>query len=412
MKVLISAYGCEPNRGSEPGIGWHWALETARLGHEVWVLTRANNRETIEAELAKSPPIKNLHFLYYDLPLWVRWWKKGNRRVHLYYFFWQWGAYLLAKRVHKAERFERVQHVTFSSIILPIFMGNLKIPFVFGPVGGGDRAPWRLRMRYSWRGWIKDGVRDLAISLIRINPIILRSFKQAERIYVTSEATLSLLPRKYRQKAVVQLSIAFSSEEMLRLPEKPPSDPINNNHVKVLYGGRLVYWKGMDLGLPAFAQLQREVPDARLTIVGKGPDEQRLRTLAQKLGVADQIDWIPWVDRKELPVIFTSHDVCLFPSLHESGGMVALEAMSHSLPVVCFAIGGPATTVNETCGLKVETKGLSADQAILAMADCMIQLARDPLWLHRLSKGAAKRAKEFSWPSLVARLYSECNNSD
>jgi len=68
MKVLMSAYACEPNKGSEPGIGWNWVLETARLGHEVWVLTRANNRANIETELAKLPPIKNLKFLYYDLP--------------------------------------------------------------------------------------------------------------------------------------------------------------------------------------------------------------------------------------------------------------------------------------------------------------------------------------------------------
>ena len=49
MRVLLSAYACEPNKGSEAGVGWHWALEIARLGHEVWALTRANNRAPIEA---------------------------------------------------------------------------------------------------------------------------------------------------------------------------------------------------------------------------------------------------------------------------------------------------------------------------------------------------------------------------
>ena len=48
LKILYSAYACEPGRGSEPGVGWHWAVETARLGHEVWVITRANNRGVIE----------------------------------------------------------------------------------------------------------------------------------------------------------------------------------------------------------------------------------------------------------------------------------------------------------------------------------------------------------------------------
>ena len=50
MKILVSAYACEPGKGSEPGAGWLWARAAARR-HEVWVLTRANNREAIEAAL-------------------------------------------------------------------------------------------------------------------------------------------------------------------------------------------------------------------------------------------------------------------------------------------------------------------------------------------------------------------------
>ena len=112
-KILLSAYACEPGKGSEPGVGWHWALELARLGHEVWVLTRAKNRPAVEAELVKMPHKANLHFLYYDLPAWARWWKKGSRGIHLYYVLWQWGAYRLATQVHPRERFDIVHHITF-----------------------------------------------------------------------------------------------------------------------------------------------------------------------------------------------------------------------------------------------------------------------------------------------------------
>ena len=50
MKILLSAYACEPNKGSEPAVGWNWAQGLVKLGHEVWVLTRTNNQQTIEAE--------------------------------------------------------------------------------------------------------------------------------------------------------------------------------------------------------------------------------------------------------------------------------------------------------------------------------------------------------------------------
>ena len=67
MRVLISAYACEPDSGSEPGVGWNWSVQAARHGHDVVVITRANNREAIEAEMRREP-IAGIEFVYLDLP--------------------------------------------------------------------------------------------------------------------------------------------------------------------------------------------------------------------------------------------------------------------------------------------------------------------------------------------------------
>jgi hypothetical protein len=173
MKILLSAYACEPNKGSEPGVGWNWALALVRRGHMVWVVTRKNNQVSIELELAKlgETYVSNLHFFYYDLPSWATWWKKARRGVHLYYLLWQWGAYQLAKKKHSTQTFELVHHITFVSVRQPSFMGNLKIPFIFGPVAGGEHAPWPLRNGFGWQGWLKDLVRDFANLLVRLKQI-------------------------------------------------------------------------------------------------------------------------------------------------------------------------------------------------------------------------------------------------
>ena len=70
-RILLSAYACEPGKGSEPAVGWMWATELAAAGHEVWVLTREANRSSIEAVI---PPLNadRLHFHYCDLPHWAR----------------------------------------------------------------------------------------------------------------------------------------------------------------------------------------------------------------------------------------------------------------------------------------------------------------------------------------------------
>lgn len=411
MKLLLSAYACEPNKGSEPGVGWEWALEISRLGHEVWVLTRTNNRASIETELKKAPHNKNLHFFYFDLPSWARWWKKGERGIHLYYLLWQWGAYLLAKKVHKVENFERVHHITFVSMRQPSFMGNLGIPFIFGPASGGEHAPWNLRKSYSWRNWIWDGLRDISNLMICVDPLMRRTFKQAEQIYVTSAWNRSLVPPKYREKVSVMLAIGFNSNEMPGLTEPHSAEPSNKNLFKVLYVGNLLYVKGMQLGIPAFARLLKKKPDAKLTIAGSGPNEQQWKTIAENLGVKDRIDWIPKQARRNLSELYATHDVFLYPSLHDSGGIVILEALAHKLPVACLNLWGAGVMVNETCGIKVETDGLDEEQVIQELADHLFQLANDPEKLHRLSEGAINRAEKFQWSAVVGRVYQELNGT-
>ena len=84
MKILAFAYACEPQKGSEPGAGWGWARLLARLG-DTWIITRANNKEAIEAELSSTPEAGSLHFVYVDLSERARSWKRGQRGIRLYY---------------------------------------------------------------------------------------------------------------------------------------------------------------------------------------------------------------------------------------------------------------------------------------------------------------------------------------
>ena len=72
-RILLSAYACEPEKGSEQGVGWGWVGVISKFA-EVWVVTRANNEEITKAYLRENPN-PNLHFIYVDLPGWMRFWK-------------------------------------------------------------------------------------------------------------------------------------------------------------------------------------------------------------------------------------------------------------------------------------------------------------------------------------------------
>ncbi len=293
MKVLLSAYACEPNKGSEPGVGWNWVIEVARLGHEVWVLTRSNNQEVIEAELAKGGYPKNLHFLYYDLPNWAKWWKKGGRGIYLYYLLWQWGAYKKAKSAHKKISFDLVHHITFGVIRQPSFIGRLDIPFIFGPVGGGERAPWCLRKNYGFRGHIKDILRDILNFFIKFDPMMQSTFRKANIIYVKTRSSQSLVPIKYYYKTRIQLEIGIYQANKIKTATK-----CKKTGLRLLYVGRFLYWKGMSLSIHAVALALKSNPNIHLTMIGKGSEEKRWRRLCDKLGISDHVEWLPWLPQK------------------------------------------------------------------------------------------------------------------
>lgn len=404
MRILLSAYACEPNKGSEPGIGWNWALEAAKYNHEIWVLTRANNKQTIEAYFQSHSKPGRLNFIYYDLPVWLRWWKRGESLIHLYYLFWQFGAYARARQLERQVDFESVHHITFGVLRQPSFMGRLGLPFVFGPGGGGERTPQALRKSYSGKGQLLDWLRDVTNYLTRFDPFLRDTFRRATIIYIRSPDSLHLIPRQYRHKVRYHIEMGVDPSTF-HPPDGMMAPRAENSPIKLLFVGRLVYWKGMHLGLRAYARLIRNGLNASLTMVGEGPEEQPLRKLADKLGIRNRIEWVPWIEQATLPALYRDHDLFLFPSLHDSSPAVLLEAMSSGLPVVCLKLGGPGIMVTREAGLAIETRGRTESEVVDALVEGLSDLIQDRTLRNRLSRGALAHSKSYHWSERVAEIY-------
>lgn len=400
MRVLISAYACEPNKGSEPGVGWNWVAELTDQGHCVWVITRSNNRSAIDTALAEHPR-PNLQVRYVDLPKDLSRWKKGRRGIHLYYLLWQIAAFRLAWRLTRQMAFDRIHHVTFVSVRQPSFLGLLGSRFVFGPVAGGERIPSKLRQGLPWRIRLAELARDVANAWVRFDPFLAITFATAERIYVTSVETKRLLPAWARGKAEVQLAIGvdrpIAQAPHVRGPEKLD--------LRLLYVGELRHLKGIHLALKAFAGVAKRFPDARFTIVGHGPAEGWLRGLAQDLEVGTRIDWIGWIPRDQVVELYRLHDLLLFPSLRDSGGMVVLEAMSNGLPALCLRLGGPGIMVDSSCGYVVPADGLAEDVVVADLSGSLERLLANADLRMQLSLGALVRAESLRWARTVETIY-------
>lgn len=176
---------------------------------------------------------------------------------------------------------------------------------------------------------------------------------------------------------------------------------------RVLYVGRLLYWKGLHLSLPAFRYLVTRWPNAHFTIVGSGPEERFFRSLAEKLCLSKNIDWISCVDHRKLPTIYADHDVFLFPSLHDSSGNAVLEALAAGLPVVCLDLGGPSCIVDNSCGRVIDTQNSGRRAVINALGQSLVDLAGDSTLLQKISSNAINRAREYEWSSVVRSISKE-----
>lgn len=282
LKVLVSAYACEPDKGSEPGVGWHWAKQIARF-HEVWVITRANNKKSIERELRRNPD-PNLHFVYYDVPQWLSFWKKNGRGLYLYYLLWQIGTYRIAQRQISDSKFDLIHCVTFGNFWLPTFLPFLPVPFVWGPVGGGEQIPRQFRKEYTLKAKLVEFSRDVILATLKINPLFLYSCKRSILIIARTEETLRRIPLQYRYKTVKLLETGTRPRHIdTALKQQVPAI------IQIMAVGRLIHWKGFDLALKAFAKVYRKHEQVQMLIAGDGPEERRLKQLSNQLGVFDQV---------------------------------------------------------------------------------------------------------------------------
>jgi len=399
-RVLLSAYACEPGRGSEPGVGWSWATELARLGHHVTVVTRAANRRAIEQETPRLS--QTISFLYYDLPPWIQHWRSSPGGKALYYILWQWLVVRRVRQLFSALPFDVVQHVTYVSARYPSFMAALGIPFWFGPVSGGEVVPPLLRAGFSAGQKRREWLRDISNFLVALDPLMRRTFRQAERILVTRD-TLALVPRRWRHKSTVRLAIGLSEHSSTATNCPPKRNAYDN--FRVLYAGRLLEWKGVDIALRAVAQVRQSHPQIRFTIVGDGPAKGKLAVLTRELGLEDIVSWVGWLPQRAVLDHYRTADVLLFPSLRDSGGMVVLESLAHGVPVLCTDLGGPGIIVNRTCGRAIATAGRNPEQLACEMARSLFEIIAVPSVLDSLSYGAKVRAREFNFQDLVRSVH-------
>ena len=412
MKVLISAYACEPNKGSEPGVGWETACAIDRVGHEVWVLTTATHRSGIEAELAHgSADSATIHWIYLDPLNWVYDWDTGGKGilwdVHLHHYLWQIKAYFVAKRLHRTIGFDVIHHVTYGRYSAPSFLALLPIPFIWGPVGGAESAPLSFWRDFGWRGKLYEFLRQVAKTSGEWDPFVhLTARRSAIALACTPETADRLkklhVPRLETLPGHTAVSEAdWQLLEPLRSKREADREASQkaNSLIRFLSVGRLIHWKGYHLGVRAF--LAAKLENAEYWIVGNGSELEALREIAAG---HPQIKFLGNLPRSQALQVMADCDVFLHPSLHDFAPTVCVEAMAAGLPIVCLDLGGPSVQVTSETGIRV--RALDPDQAVQELAQAMTALATDGDRRRSMGVAGQARVREFYRWEVRGQVYS------
>ncbi len=400
-KILVSAYACNPTSSLQlhPGediTGWRLVGQIRRF-HEVHVITHTYNRPGVEKARAEGAyPDVAFHFL--DLGPAAGLLYKVEFGQRIYYYLWQIAAWRLARRLHREHGFDLAHHVTFGNDWLGSWIGAfLPIPYIHGPVGGGQRTPKPLLAEYTAYGRFAERVRQTAQWIGRHDWVRRRCLGRAKAVLVCNEETRAKIPASGRNKTFYFPVNGMSADD-LKLIDKAAAaaaagEPGRDESFRVLTAGRLHRLKGFALAVKAFSRLAARRPAAELRIVGKGEEEEAIKAAIRAAGVTDQVKMIDWLPRTELLKALASSDVMLFPSFRDGGGAVVVEAMAAGKPVVVVDSGGPGSHIDPAWGVKVEPGSPEATADRLAAA--LERLASDPGLRRKLGQAARRRVEDF-----------------
>jgi glycosyltransferase involved in cell wall biosynthesis len=267
--------------------------------------------------------------------------------VYVHYLCWQHYALKLAKRLNKKYDFSLVHHTCYGSPQLGSGMWKLGIPFMMGPIGGGQFPPTKFK-KYFGKGW-KEEVLRMWISklLLLFNPNASNALKNS-KLVITENFETEALAKKCGAKNVRMFSDSFFPQvDIFEIKEKQSKNIIN-----ILWVGRLLYRKGLPLALEAASLLKGKIK-FQLTIIGDGPAGHEVPDLIKKHGLSAEVTWLGQIPWNEVKKYYLSNDILLFTSLRDSSGAQLFEALTFGLPIVTLDHHGSKALLPDNVCVKV-----------------------------------------------------------
>lgn len=390
IKIFVSAYACEPGKGSEVGVGWHWVLEMSKY-FELWVLTRANNKNVIENYFQHNPADKrDIHWVYYDCPDWIKKHKHQMRGVRTYYTLWQYGSNHLVKSIMNDNHIEVFHLLTYGNAIWHISSYGQKKIFIWGPTGGMDTIPREFSKHYSTKQRIIEQIRRIAVEYTKNSYGFRKKCANASLIFCKSSSMYNSIPDKYRKKAILFTDVAMERRNTDLIGVETSS----KRNLTYLSVGRLDGWRGFDLIIEAYRLIKDQHPEIQIKIIGDGIEKKHLESLIHKYNLQNNIFLLGQLPMQDYFEEMSKCDGVINACLKEGGVTNAFDCMTWGKPLICIDTGGYTGNFDESCAIIL--KQTNRTNQIVQLKEAMCALTDDGVRKH-MSSAIKEKGQCITW---------------
>jgi glycosyltransferase involved in cell wall biosynthesis len=398
--ILINAYACAPNMGSEPGMAWNWIINLANYC-KVYVITEGEWRQEIEDTISKLPQGKNMVFYYSPVSDKVRkmCWNQGDWRFYYYYIKWQKKTLKIATEIIKDNQIDLVHHLNMIGFREPGYLWKIEDkPYIWGPIDAKSNFPVQYLRGADIGTKMYLRLKNFITKIqLKTSTRIRKALKKADFVISATTYSVTTLENYLHYDSVLINETGCYVKTQLDNPKS-----INKGTFDILWVGKFDYRKQLGLAIKTIAQLN--LPEIKFHIVGdyKTEEGEYYMKLARELKINDKIIWHGKVSHHTVQKIMQESDLFFFTSVAEGTPHVILEAIGNNLPVLCFNTCGQGDIVNENVGIKIELS--SPSQSIEEFANRIEYIYKNSDILLNLSKNCYIRQQELSWDNKALQM--------
>lgn len=401
MRVLISAYNCDPFGGSEGGNAWFTAEGLARAGADVHILAQTADKDRTEAAIlaySSNPGPGRLSATYFSdsVPTYL---DAGQLGVYARYAAWQLRAHRWARNSGRG-RWDVGHHISWGSLTHPVGIGGCPFPVVVGPVGGGQSLDPEHERWLDGNARHDRGRRVALRRLVPLNPVSRYVAGGASLVLATNHESADLA----RQLGARRVRLALA--EGVRANQLRDGAPAFPPEPHVVWIGRFLPLKAAGLALAAFRLAARRIPDARLTFVGDGPTRVGVEAAARDLVDEGRVRFagrLPWAEAQQ---VLGQARVHLFTSVRDSFGAQTVEAAALGVPTVALDAFGSRAFLHRSGFRLVDPQ--PGETLHERFADALVEVLGWPAAQWRAqSEGALGFASEHLYRDHAERLIAE-----